>query len=536
MTDLRWYGWGYADKIFSFDQHPDAWNFLRDALALRGDESFPACDFDAIRARAPRLTSAQLDALRHIVPETKTDTRTRVLRTYGKSYRDLIRLRRGEIANPPDAVVYPANEDQIARVLAFCAQANCALIPFGGEAGDERVTITLDLARLNHVLALDEISQTATAEAGILVPELERALNARGFTLGSFPPAFEFSTLGGWLATGGDDLAALISGARVVTPRGIIEAGSASPLLPLFIASAGALGVITRATTRIRRLPKAKNDRAWLFQNFSAGVTALRVLAQSGIVPAFARLLDENATRALGAFARRDESRGWKAWLEQFGLGFLAPRGYAFDQGAMMVLGFEDDAASAQAGQSVCKAYGATDLGRGSADAWLRERYEMPDLRDALLDRGILVDTLEIAAAWSNLEQLHKTLAAAIADASAQTGSPAVVMARVAPGDRDGARVRVTFLARMARGKEIEQAETIRRAAAECIVTNGGVASGRDQDALEMTIWRAVKNGLDPNDVMNPGKWLVAESSSVDAAIEYQERFWNLPTKETPNL
>ncbi|MCI0477447.1 MAG: hypothetical protein L0Y55_14470, partial [Anaerolineales bacterium] len=217
-------------------------------------------------------------------------------------------------------------------------------------------------------------------------------------------------------------------------------------------------------------------------------------------------------------------------------LSFLAPRGLTFEQGAVMVLGFEDDAASAQAGQSVCKANGAIDLGRGSADAWLRERYEMPYLRDALLDRGILVDTLETSTTWSNLEQLHKTLAAAIADASAQAGAPAVVMARVAPGERDGARVRVTFLARMARGKEIEQAETIRRAVAECSVTNGGVASSRDKGALEMTIWRAVKSALDPNGVMNPVKWLVAESSSVDAAIEYQERFWNLPSKETSNL
>ncbi|MCI0478708.1 MAG: FAD-dependent oxidoreductase, partial [Anaerolineales bacterium] len=236
MTDLRWYGWGYADKTFSFDQRPNAWNFLRDALALRGDESFPACDFDAIRLRASRLNGAQLDALRHIVPETKTDPRTRVLHAYGKSYRDLIRLRRGEIPNPPDAVVFPANEDQVARVIAFCVQNDCALFSSGGganisggvEARDERVTIALDLARLNRVIALDEISQTATIETGILGPDLERALNARGFTLGYFPSSFEFSTLGGWLATGGVDIAALTQSVRAVTPRGIVEARDVS--------------------------------------------------------------------------------------------------------------------------------------------------------------------------------------------------------------------------------------------------------------------------------------------------------------------
>lgn len=543
MTDLRWYGWGYADKTFSFDHRPNAWNFLRDALDLRGDESFPACDFDAIRVRASRLSGAPLDALRHSVPETKTDPRTRVLHVYAKSYRDLIRLRRGEIPNPPDAVVYPATEDQIARVLAFCVQNDCALISFGGGANEsscfdsreDRVTLALDLARLNRVLALDETSQTATVEAGISGPDLERALNVRGFTLGHFPESFEFSTLGGWLAARDSNVVALTQSVRVVSPRGIVETREPA-LLRLLIESGGALGVITRATVRIRQLPKTKDYRAFLFKDFSSGVAALRAISQSSIVPAIARLLDENATRAFHAFSPHEESRGWKALLEQLGLNFLFARNQSFEQGALMILGFEDDASGAQAGERICKSRGAFDLGRGIADVWLRDRYETPYWRDVLIDHGILVDTFEIATTWSDLERLHKTLGATRAEMSAQTGSRALVMTNISSGDLDGANLSVTFLAKMTHGKEIAQAQTIRRAAMECIEANGGVASSRDQSALEMTIWRAVKNALDPNDVMNPGKWLVAEPNLVDAAIEYQERFWNLPSKETANL
>ncbi|MEW5719492.1 MAG: FAD-binding oxidoreductase [Chloroflexota bacterium] len=552
MTDLRWYGWGTADKTYLLDHRPDAWRFLRAALELRGDEAFPACDLDSIRLRAPRLNSAQLNALRHIAPETKTDPRSRVLRAYGRSYRDLIRLRRGEIPHPPDAVVYPANEDAVARVLAFCAQNDFALIPFGGgssvvggvEPRDGRVTITLDLARLNRVISIDEISQTATMEAGILGPDLERELNARGFTLGHFPQSFEFSTLGGWIATRDAGIEARTQSLRVATPRGFVEAHDVSnpALLQLFIGSEGAFGVITRATMRIRRLPKTKDYRALLFKSFSDGIAALRAISQDNVVPTIARLLDEDATRAFHAFALREESRGWKALLEQLGLDFLFARNHSFEQGALMILGFEDDAAGARAGQAICKSRGAFDLGRGVADAWLRDRYETPYLRDVLLDHGILVDTLETATTWSNLEQLHKTLTATIADVAAQTGARVLVMTHVSHCYRDGASLCVTFLARMARGKEIEQWEAIKRAATDCIVANGGALShhhgvgyehaawmNRENGAVGMDALRAVKNALDPKNVMNPDKWLGAEPSSVDAAIEYQERFWNLP-------
>ncbi len=586
MTDLRWYGWGYADKTYSLDQRPAAWNFLRAALDLRGDETLPACDFDSIRLRAPRLTSAQLDALRQIVPETKTDTRARVLHAYGRSYRDLIRLRRGEIPCPPDAVVYPANEDAVARVIAFCAQNDAALIPFGGgssvvggveasddassrginvsesntvtprDAASDRVTIALDLARLNRVVALDEVSQTATIEAGMRGPDLERELNARGFTLGHFPQSFEFSTLGGWIATRGAGLMstrygkieALTQSVRVATPRGIVETravpatATGSSLLQLLVGSEGALGVITRATMRIRRLPKTKDYRALLFKSFADGVAATRALLQSDIVPAVVRLSDEDETRSF--FSLREESPAWMEVVARVYLRVLGGFGYSFERGALMILGFEDDAAGAKAGQAICKSHGAFDLGRGIAEVWLRDRYETPYLRDVLMDHGVLVDTLETATTWSNLEQLHKTLAVTIADAAAQTGARALVMTHVSHCYRDGASLYVTFLARMARGKEIEQWETIKRAATECIVANGGALShhhgvgyehaawiDRENSAVGMDALRAVKHALDPHDVMNPGKWLAARpaSGSVDAAIEYQERFWNLP-------
>ncbi len=538
--ELRWYGWGTADKTYPLDNRPGAWSFLRTALDLRGDEGFPACAFDSIRLRAPRLTDAQLDALRGIVggEAVQTDARARVLHAYGRSYRDLIRLRRGDIPNPPDAVVYPASEEQVARVIAFCAENGCALIPFGGgssvvggvEPRDERVTVTLDLARLNRVLALDEISQTATIEAGIRGPALERALNARGFTLAHLPQSFEFSALGGWIATRGAGLAstkygkieAMTANVRVVTPRGILEtrhapATAAGPsLLQLLMGSEGTLGVITRATMRVRRLPKTKDYRALLFKSFAAGAAAIREMLQSDIVPATVRLSDEDETRSF--FALREQARGWPGVYEEMGLRLVRALGYSFERGALMILGFEDDPLAGQ-GRAICRARGAFDLGHGVARAWLRDRYATPYLRDVLLDHGVLVDTLETATTWENLERLHKALARTIGEAAAPTGSRALVMTHVSHCYRDGASLYVTFLARMARGHEIEQWEAIKRAATDCIMTQGGTLSHHHGIGYEHAAWleqeygalglaalRALKDTLDPDGMMNPGK------------------------------
>jgi alkyldihydroxyacetonephosphate synthase len=216
-------------------------------------------------------------------------------------------------------------------------------------------------------------------------------------------------------------------------------------------------------------------------------------------------------------------TRGWKGIYERVGLRVMRALGYSFERGALMILGFEGDADSVGAdqarGRAMCKSRGAFDLGRGVARAWLRDRCETPYLRDVLLDHGVLVDTLETATTWENLERLHQQLADAIRRATERTGARALVMTHVSHCYRDGASLYVTFLARMARGKAIEQWETIKRAATECIVANGGALSHhhgvgyehaawltREHGALGVDLLLAMKRALDPDDVMNPGK------------------------------
>ena len=552
MTDLRWYGWGDAAKTYSLDHRPGAWKFLRAALDLTGAERFQACDFERIRLRPPRIAESTIreafgsgalvesPAAEALV---RTDKRARVQHAFGKSYRDLIRLRLGEVLNPPDAVVFPSTEEQVVQLVGFCAEKKFALIPFGGgssvvggvEPRGERLTLTLDLSRMNQLVALDFLSQTAAFQAGVFGPDLERALNSRGFTLGHLPQSFEFSTLGGWIATRGAGLASTKYGkieemtvsVRVATPSGQVEtrtvpATAAGPsLLHLMLGSEGTLGVITRATMRVRELPIARDYRALLFRNFVEGVAATREMLQSDVRPAIVRLSDEEETRSF--FSLREESAGWKGITERLGLSAVGRLGYSFERGALMILGFEGEAGTVSAekshGLAVCRSHGAFDLGRGVARAWLRDRYETPYLRDVLMDHGVLVDTLETATPWENLERLHGRLAEAISTAARSTGARALVMTHVSHAYRDGASLYVTFLTRMSRDDAIGQWEAIKRAATECIMANAGTLSHHHGIGYEHAPWmvtevgergmdalRAVKRTLDPSDIMNPGK------------------------------
>ena len=539
MTDLLWRDADADAPPFTLDAHPRAWELLRAALDLPAEPSAPAHAGADIVLRAPRLTDAQLRALRDLTSPgaIKTDSRERILRAYGKSFRDRVRLRQGAVPNPPDAVVYPATEDQVARVLAFCGANDCALIPFGGgtntvgavEARDARVTLALDLARLNRVLALDEISQTVTAEAGIRGGELERALNARGLTLGyAFEPPAN-STLGGGLARRGE-LARSAHSARIVTPRGILEAREPAQL-QCALGSEGALGVITAATLGVCALPKTENARAWLFKNFAEGVAAMRVLTQSGLAPTFAHLADAAATRWWRSVIVEESPRGWAGFVAQIRRQWFGDPRSEFDAGVVLVLGFAN-AASANAAWAQCAAHGAFDLGCAWAAAWSRARTTMPAWRDAVFERGALMDTMELTTAWADVARVQAALLAAMP--AAQVWIEGV---RAEPATLD---LRITFWARLEAGREIARWEEMRAALIACARENGAALAAHAGIGYENgagyyvpAALGALKALLDPGNVLNPGKWLVAATASSQAqAIEYQERFWNLPANE----
>jgi len=543
--ERRWYGWGYTDMAYSFANRPTAWAYLKDNLSLNDEPPKPVLDSEAVSLRPSRLDESTLSAIRKIVGDQGlvTTHAARLEHSLGKSYRDLIHLRSGQIPNPTDAVVFPGTEGEVLKVLALANELGLAVIPFGGgtsvvggvEPRGQKPTLTLNLKRLNQVLSIDEMAHTVTAQAGIFGPQFEEILNARGFTLGHFPQSFEFSTLGGWIAARGagetstkyGKIEERVVSLQMATPLGLVEtrrvpASAAGPsLLQMLIGSEGIYGVLTRATLHLDHLPTVSREHGLLFRDFSKGIEAVRTMMHDGLTPAVVRLSDEAETRSL--FAMREAPHGWAAIKESLGRAALTLNGHSREGGALLILKFEGNdqrtAAEAEQALSLCKSLGAFDLGAGPARSWRRDRYQTPYLRDALLDRGVLVDTLETAIEWGSLETLCTELTQTLTKSIEATGSKASVLTHLSHVYHDGASVYVTFLGKQTPDHELEQWQSIKDAASDCIMRLGGTISHHHGVGYEHAKWmaaeageagleaiRAVKRSFDPNAILNPGK------------------------------
>jgi alkyldihydroxyacetonephosphate synthase len=536
---MRWWGWGDESHRGGLPAHALA--FLRERVGVAA-RPCPPVALANVRLPEPSIPAAAVESLRAIVgaEHVHNDHRERVLHAAGKGYPDLVRLRAGEPEGAPDAIVLPGDRGQLRAVLEACARSSVAVVPFGGGTsvvggvapvrGGQHAVIALDTRRLGGVLDLDRESLTVTVQSGIRGPALEEHLSRRGLTLGHFPQSFEFVSLGGCAATrsagqassGYGSIEKMITGLRLCAPAGEIEvppvpASAAGPeLRALLVGSEGTLGVITELSLRARMAPAEKLYEGVFFENFSAGVQALRSLAQQRALPDVARLSDEEETRMSLALA----GDGAK---ERLGRAYLRLRGYG--GGCLAILGFEGPAGEASARRrraiTLARAAGGLFLGSSPGEAWRRSRFHAPYLRDELLTHGVMVETLETATRWSNLIHLRAAVERAIAEALRTRGTPGLVMCHVSHLYETGASLYFTLIARQQEGQEIEQWRAVKEAASAAITSNGGTithhhAVGRDHapwmveeiGRSGLAALRSLKEQFDPAGVMNPGKLL----------------------------
>jgi alkyldihydroxyacetonephosphate synthase len=532
MSEPRWWGWLEPRRV-----RP-----LRPAAIARLEHELggplpltPPVALEAVELPPSRLPEGFEQRLREIAP-LSTERLARIRHAAGKGYADLARMRSGDATDAPDAVAFPGSAEEVAATLELCSRHGVAVIPFGGgtsvvggvtpERRRDEGAISLDLARLDR-LAVDRTSLTATFGPGLRGPRAEARLQARGLTLGHFPQSFELATIGGYVATrsagqastGYGRIDELVHGLRLVAPAGELRAkdvpaSAAGPSLrELVVGSEGALGVIVEATLSLRPLPERRRYEGWSFETFAAGADALRTLAQAGAEPDVARLSDPDETRltlALGASG---------SLTARAGRLYLRARGHA--NGCLAILGFEGDARDVdrrrRRAASTLRDHGALALGARPGSAWLAARYAGPYTRDELLDRGLIVETLETATTWTRLDGLHRAVREAIQSALA----PALVGCHVSHVYPDGASLYFTFIARADRSAPLEQWRAVKRAAGDAIVAHGGTIThhhgvGRDHvpwmreevGTLGLEVLAAAKERLDPAGVMNPGKLL----------------------------
>jgi len=446
-------------------------------------------------------------------------------------------MRAGEPDGAPDAVVLPDGAEQLTALLALCAQSSLAVVPFGGGTsvvggvaplrGAQAGVIALDTSRMGDPLELDVDSRTVTVQAGMRAPALERHLAKSGLTLGHYPQSFEYVSLGGCAATrsagqastGYGRIEQMIAGLKLSSPSGEIAlpalpASAAGPSLrQLLIGSEGTLGVISELSLRVRPAPRERIYEGVFFESFSAGAGALRELVQHGAAPDVARLSDESETRMSMALAGSGGLKG------KLGRVYLRARGYG--SGCIAIFGYEGEQAGArrERGLQIARESGGLPVGRSPGEAWLKGRFAAPYLRDELLTLGVMVETLETATQWSNVERLHTTVGQAIAGALRDGGTPGLVMCHVSHLYETGASLYFTFIARQREGEELAQWREAKEAASRAIAEGGGTITHHHAVGVDHAPWmsaevgeggvralRALKDELDPAGIMNPGK------------------------------
>ena len=482
VLDTKWWGWGSRDRSFRFPAPSALWKFLGQKLGPLSAHP-PIGSLHEISLPPSRLDADVVVELQTITGEdgASTDAHEHAVHSLGKSYPDLIRMRQGEIPRPTDAVVYPNSEAQVESILKLAQERRWRIIPLGGgtsvvggvEPGaDSRPAVTIDLGKLNRITAIDTESRLATAQCGILGPPLEEQLNAAGFTLGRFPQSFQFSTLGGWVATRSAGQSStkygkiedIVRSLRLATPMGIIEtaptpaAATGPDLLQMLVGSEGALGIITEATVKLSPLPRHRRFPCFLFHSFEEGVAAVRKLMQTNVRPTIVRLSDEDESEmaaVLGGLTTGVKNRLSRWWIER--------KGFPYSGTALFILGFEAPGGkwertllenNVEAAKEMMKRNGGLFIGERPGKRWHKKRFTHPYFRDCLLDRGMMVDTLETATTWQNLMTLHSAVKQTLLAAIEHDGESPLVLTHLSHAYEDGASLYYTFMARQKPGQD----------------------------------------------------------------------------------
>jgi len=520
-TKRKYWGWGYENEgpeAAVIEQYKANLQAMFQVKELEQVEPIP---IDQLQLRQPRFTLPS-----HLGNICSSDKLDRAARSYGKSFRDVWRGLHGQFNNPPDYIAFPKTEADIQELMTFATAEQISLVPFGGGSSvsggveptfDSKYqgVITVDMRHFDKILEIDKQSRAAHIQGGIFGPALEAGLKPHGLTLRHYPQSFEFSTLGGWIATrSGGHFATLythidefVQGVRMVTPSGIMESrrlpghGAGPSEERLVAGSEGILGIITSAWMRLQDIPKYKLTKTVKFKDFWQGVEATRLLSQSGLFPTNARLVDP---------------------MEAFS------NGLGDGSSTMVIVGFESHHHAVDSKMAValkiCRDLGGKlsedklKSGRSQkADAWKNSFLKAPYLRDDLMKYGFILETFETAVTWDQFENFHKNVKAATQEAINAHCGIGTVTCRFTHLYPDGPAPYYTIIAKGKPGQQMEQWDAIKVAASNAIIENGGTithhhAVGKDhqpyyaqqQSGIFGDALRAVKDKLDPQGIMNP--------------------------------
>jgi alkyldihydroxyacetonephosphate synthase len=524
----KFWGWGYEDQGPNPEQQKKMAERMANRFGLGELTILPHPTEAELNLRPPRVRPPD-----SLAPIFSASTYDRAAHSYGRGFRDLVRAYRRYYPNPFDLVAYPRDEQDLVRILEWCDSGRIAASPYGGgssvvggveppDKGDYRGAISVDLARLDRVLEIDRASRAARIQAGVLGPALEEQLRPHALTLRHFPQSFEFSSLGGWIATrSGGHFATLythiddfVESLRVVTPTGIMESrrlpGSGAGPSPdrMFIGSEGIFGIITEAWMRLQDRPTFRAGASVPFADFVTGAKAVRAISQAGLYPANCRLLDpgealnagaNNGEAAVLVLAFESADHPLDAWMKR-ALECCADFGGHVPKAAAVT-------ATAAAG-----------MREGEAGAWRQAFLNAPYLMDTVAAMGMVSDTFETAITWDRFENFHNRLMETARRAVAQICGTGTVTVRFTHAYPDGPAPYYTVLAPGRRGSELEQWDEVKAAVSGELIRLGGTITHHHAVGRYHRRWydvqrpegfaralTAAKRALDPNAILNPG-------------------------------
>ncbi|HMK07927.1 MAG TPA: FAD-binding oxidoreductase [Anaerolineales bacterium] len=518
----RWNGWG--DPAVDYPIPPTGLEYLQGILGV-GRPIEDAEREQILATIPPSRLSGQ--------PGLATAADVRLTHARGQSLPDWIALRYGRLSTTPDAVAYPESEAEVRALLDLGQRLDAHLIPYGGGTSvvghinplpSDHPTLTVDLSRLNRLLAVDETSRLATFEAGVRGPQIEAQLVGRGFTLGHFPQSFEYSTLGGWIATRSSGqqslyygrIEDLFAGGHLEAPSGPLDllpfpASAAGPdLRHTVLGCEGRLGIITRATVRIRPRPSDERFSAVFFRSWPEGVEAVRQAVQRRLPFSMLRLSDPVETDTTLRLGGRPS-------LVRWGRRALGALGYG-DGCCLLIVGSTDRRLGA-------RVLGGLPAGAPIGEIWRRSRFRTPYLRNSLWSSGYALDTVETAVPWSQVVACARAMISSLGEA--QPDEPVLAFAHLSHVYVDGASIYATFLfpRRPDPDEMLDRWLRMKASVSRAILDHGGTIShqhgvgldhagylAREKGPAGIAVLTAACRVFDPEGRMNPGKLLPLEA------------------------
>jgi alkyldihydroxyacetonephosphate synthase len=550
VKHMKWWGWGVEGVSFHHEDKPAFRPFLIKIIDL--DVNTPPVSpmsLDDLPIPAPLISDQLLAELTDAVGADNVvqDDLDRIVHTYGKSARDLLRIRAGDIPRAPDVVVYPGNEAEVQLIVDRAVAADAVIIPYGGGTSfsgslsvpedETRPVISLDLGRLNQLIDIDEESGLARIQAGAPGPDLEEQLGARGWVLGHYPDSFTHSTLGGWVATRSSgmqsdkygDISDIARGMRVVMPGKVLEvrpipATSTGPSVrEMVLGSEGRLGVITEVTVQVRRIPEVRVILGYLFPSWEAGLAAMQEISTSDAHPSITRVSDAKETTFSFATRKKSSKISISSLISKGLMKVLERRGWKLNEVCLSFIGYEGGKAHVARQKKIVKdiigKHGGILVGKGPGELYDQKKFDTPYIRDFLLDRGAIADVSDTAAPWSKLMPLYTNVMAAAEKAFAQVGVTGWIMCHLSHSYYSGACLYFTFGFKHDGVDPLGQYERVKNAIQQAFVDSGGTLSHHHAVGTEHAAWLeqdisapgihmidGLLSSMDPGRNFNPGK------------------------------